>query len=417
MRPLHTAEIIAVGSELLTPFRTDSNSLFLTARLNERGIDVRAKTIVGDHRIELAAVLSQSLARVDLVLLTGGLGPTDDDITREAVAGVLGRALHHDAGTLARIAERFAKRGLHMAAINQRQAQVIDGAEILPNTLGTAPGLWLEHGDQVVVLFPGPPRELEPMFDALVAPKIESRTAGSRLRRRVIKISGPPESHVDEIAQPIYGTFRHWPIPIETTILASPGQIELHLSARGSDIAAVDRALEQGVAALTPALAPAVFSVDGRGLEQVVGDLLRARRARIAVAESCTGGMVLSRLTDVAGSSEYVVGGITAYANDVKVQQLGVPVALITEHGAVSEPVAQAMADGVRQHLKAEVGVAVTGIAGPSGGSDDKPVGTVVIAAAADERTVRTFRFAGGRAMVRQQATQAALDMVRRLIS
>jgi nicotinamide-nucleotide amidase len=288
---------------------------------------------------------------------------------------------------------------------------------ILPNRNGTAPGIWLDVDGRIVVLLPGPPREMQPIFEHAVRPQLEARTGARGVRRRVIKMTGRAESQVEETAQPVYSVMAQWPVPIETTILASPGQIELHLSAREEDAAAADATLDRAVAALVDCLGDIVFSIDGRNLPEVVGDLLGERGYRIAVAESCTGGLVLGRLTDVPGSSAWVIGGVVAYSNDVKEAQLGVPAETLAQHGAVSEPVGEAMASGVRARLGADIGVAITGIAGPSGGSDAKPVGTVVIAADAPSgRRVRTFRFLGDRAMVRQQATQAALEMVRRLL-
>ena len=416
MRTLATAEIVAVGAELLTPHRIDTNSLFLSARLNELGIDVRAKGVIGDDRDQVAQSVRDALGRVDVVILTGGLGPTEDDVTREAVAIVLDRTMEEDSELLDRIRARFAKRGIAMPENNRRQAQVPRGALILPNSKGTAPGLWIDAGDQVVVLLPGPPRELEPMFAAEVTPRLSARSGARRLVRRTIKMTGRPESQVDQIASPVYSPMLRWLIPVRTTILASPGQIELHLSAEGNRLEPIDRALDDAVRALQDALGPIVFSVDGRSLAEVVGALLRERGARIAVAESCTGGLMLGRLTDVPGSSDYVVGGVVAYANEVKIAQLGVPAAVLEEYGAVSEAVAAAMADGVRVRLGADVGVGVTGIAGPSGGTAAKPVGLVVIAVAGPVPAVRTFNFVGDREMIRIQAVQAALDMVRRML-
>ncbi len=414
MREIRSAEIVAVGTELLTPFRGDTNSLWLTSRLNDLGIEVRGKAIVGDDVADVEAVLRQALERVPLVITTGGLGPTADDVTREAAAAVLDRPLATDDRVLESIRRRFTERGLPMAESNARQAQVPHGAVVLANERGTAPGLWIESGEQVCVLLPGPPRELQPMYDALVSPRLARRTGGRRVRRRVIALTGQPESRVDEIAQPIYSRFAREDVPIATTILASPGRIELHLSASGTDTDALDRALEAGVARLTDALGSPVFSTDGRTLADVVGQRLVDTRQRLAVAESCTGGLVLGQLTDVAGSSAWLVGGVIAYDNAVKVDVLGVPRPLIDAHGAVSEPVAVAMAAGVRTRLGADVGVAVTGIAGPSGGTPQKPVGTVVIALDGPQPAARTFRFGGDRAMVRQFSVAAVLDMVRR---
>lgn len=424
MAAFRSAEIIAVGSELLTPHRADTNSLFLTGRLNDLGIAVRAKAIVGDERADLATLLRQALVRADLVIITGGLGPTDDDVTREAVATALDRPMAEDRELLAGLNARFASRGLTMPAINRRQAQVPRGATPLRNPTGTAPGLWIDVDadgtarPRAVVLLPGPPRELQPMFTESVAPRLERESGGRRWRRRVLKITGRAESQVDEVAQPVYGPWREAGIAIDTTILAAPGQVELHLSAAGADVPAVDRALDDGVARLVAALGPYVFSIDGRSLEAVVGDLLREKGLRIAVAESCTAGLVLGRLTEVPGSSAWVIGGVVAYANEVKVSELGVPAALIAAQGAVSEPVAVAMADGVRARLGADVGLSITGIAGPSGGSAEKPVGTVVIALslAGPGGSVTTLKFPGDRRMVRQFSTSAALDMVRRAL-
>jgi len=413
-RPLETAEIVAIGSELLTAHRIDTNSLFLSGQLNELGISVRLKYVVGDHTSDLRAVLQAALSRADLVITTGGLGPTDDDLTREVVAGVIGRGMHEVPEVLEAISARFSKRGVPMPAINRRQAQVIDDGRWLANPNGTAPGQLIDVDGRVVVLLPGPPRELKPIFLASVAPVLDARSAGRRLRRRVIKTSGRSESQVEETAQPIYSRFLEQQPPIETTILASPGLVELHLSSSGPDVPSLDLALEQATAELAGGLGDAVFSVDGHSLEEVVGEQLRARGWRVAAAESCTGGSLLQRLTDVAGSSAWVEGGVVAYANAVKVNELGVDADVLAAHGAVSEEAARAMAAGVRQRLGVDVGVAITGIAGPGGGTEDKPVGTVFVAVASETMDVRRFQFPGDRAMVRQFSTSAALNMLRR---
>ena len=417
MRPWRSAEIIAVGSELLTPHRLDTNSLFLTERLNDLGIDLRGKTVVGDRRADLADRLRAALARVDLVITTGGLGPTDDDVTREVVSEVLELPLSEEPRILEGIRVRFVQRGLDMPAINRRQAAVPRGAVVLPNVNGTAPGLLIEWQDRLVVLLPGPPAEMRPMMDHVDA-FLRARLPAARIRRRILRVFDRTESHVEEIAQPIYSTWQDRDLPINTTILASSGVIELHLSARGEDVDALDRALDEAVKTLAAALAPAVVSVDGRNLEAIVGDALRGRGWRIAVAESCTAGLMLARLTEVPGSSAWVEGGIVAYANDVKIRQLGVPEAMLTAHGAVSEPVALAMASGVRQRLGTDVGVGITGIAGPAGGTPEKPVGTVVIAVTDGRREdVMTFRFQGDRQTIRARSVSAALDRLRRLLT
>ena len=417
MSALRTAEIIAVGSELLTPHRIDTNSLWLTGRLNDLGIEVRAKAIAGDDHDDLAAIVAAALSRADLVITTGGLGPTDDDVTRDVVSRVLQRPMHENADVVAAIEERFKRRGLKMPGINRRQAQVPEGAVVLNNPHGTAPGLWIDHGQRVVVLFPGPPRELQPMFEAGVAARVEARSPGRRLRRRVLKVHGRSESQVEEIAYPIYSRLGDDAVPVQTTILATPGQIELHLAAAGVDLAAIDRRLDDGINALAAALGPVVFSTDGRSLEQVVGDALRTRGWRIAAAESCTGGLLMGRLTEVPGSSAWTIGGVVAYDDEVKRRDLGVPAEMLAEHGAVSEPVAIAMAEGIRGRFAAEIGVGITGIAGPGGGSAAKPVGLVVIAVVTPSaQMVRTLNFPGDRAAVRQHSTAAALDMVRRAL-
>ena len=409
--------IVAVGSEMLTPFRVDTNSLVITEQLNAIGFDVRLKAIVGDEVDELAEVLRGALAWADLIVMTGGLGPTQDDMTRDAVARVLQLPLDVNESVLDRIRERFARRGLTMSDINRRQAMVPRGAALLDNANGTAPGLWLERGSTAIVLLPGPPREMTPMLETVVRDRLAPKSGSRGLFRRVLKITGRTESDVDARAQPIYGRWLEQPVPISTTILAMTGQIELHLTARAASRAQAEAALEPAVRQLESALGDAVYSVDGRTLEAVVGDLLRAKQLTIAVAESCTGGLLASRLTDVPGSSDYVERGAVCYSNRAKIEWLGVPEALIAEHGAVSEPVARAMAEGVRSRAGTKVGVGVTGIAGPSGGTAQKPVGTVAIAVCVgDTERVRTFQFIGGRESVKFQAAQAALNLLRLML-
>ena len=419
MKPLTRAAIIAVGSELLTPLRVDTNSLFITGHLNALGIDVVMKAVAGDEREELAHLFRAALARADLVVFTGGLGPTDDDVTREVVAATLGRELSEDTGITERLRARFVARGYAgpMPESNRRQAMVPAGARVIENTRGSAPGLWLEEGDTVVLLLPGPPRELNPMLTALVDGALLERSAGAPLVRRVLKITGRIESQTDEALQPLYRTWEQSSPRINATILAALGQIELHLWSRAASRDAAAAALEAAVRQVHDVIGDDVFSSDGRSMEAVVGGMLAARGERIALAESCTGGLLTSRLTDVPGSSQYVTQAVVVYSNDAKTSLLGVSPTLIAAHGAVSEPVAVAMADGVRMRAAVEVGVGVTGIAGPSGGSADKPVGTVAIAASTDAGTrSRTFRFHGEREQVKFQASQAALDMVRRML-
>ncbi len=412
------AVVIAVGSELLTPSRIDTNSLFVTQRLNELGIRVRYKAVVGDHRDDLADALRLALARADLVVISGGLGPTDDDITRETVAAVFGLPLEEDEGVVASIRARFSARGLPMPAINRRQALVPRGAAALANAKGTAPGLWIERSGAACVALPGPPRELRPMFEVVARDRIAPSSGGHGIFRRVIRVTGRTESHVDEAAYPVYSRWRSGPVPIETSILASLGQIELHLAARGATEDAALRALDAATSELTGVLGRDLVSSDGSPLEAVVGRLLRERAARVAVAESCTGGLVASRLTDVAGSSAYVHAGWVVYSNEAKVALLGVDAASLAAHGAVSEPVALALATGARERGGVEYGIAVTGIAGPGGGSVDKPVGTVYVALAGPDglQRVRRLSLPGEREQVKFQASQAALDLLRRAL-
>ena len=417
-QPLSTAEIIAVGTELLTPFRSDTNSLFLTAGLNELGIVVRRKSIVGDHVEDLAATVQAALARVDLLLICGGLGPTEDDLTRETVASVLDRPLQEDPAILERLQVRFARRGWTMPDNNRRQARVPSGAVVLANPRGTAPGLWMEHGGRVVVLLPGPPRELEPMFTALLQGRLAARATARRLYRRVLRVAGRGESHVEERTQPVYERWRQAEPAVETTVLASPGLVELHLSTRADSEPSAAAVLDGATGELAEALGSHLFSTDGRSLPEVVGALLARRGFRAAVGESCTGGLVMARLVDVPGSSAYLDAGVVAYSNAVKQAVLGVAPAVLEAHGAVSEAVALAMAEGARRVGGADLGVGVTGVAGPGGGTEAKPVGTVCIAVVGPgtAEAATTVRLPGDRAMVRGQAARIALDLLRRAL-
>ena len=414
---LRRAAIVAVGSELLESTRIDTNSLFITEQLNGVGIDVAAKHIAGDDRAMLIHVIRSALAAADLLVVCGGLGPTDDDLTRDAVADVLGRPLAEDAGLVERLRQRYAARGLGapMPLNNLRQAMVPAGGVAIDNPNGSAPGLWIDHGAQAVLLLPGPPRELKPMMTALAETRLRPRASGVAIARRMIRISGRFESHVDQALHPLYEEWAAGSPPVAATILASLGQIELHLSVRHASAHEGAAILERATAQAVGVLGDDVFSTDGRRLEEVVGGALAARGLWLAAAESCTGGLVTSRLTDVPGSSRYVGVSIVAYANEAKTSLLGVPEALLAEHGAVSEPVARAMAEGIRVRAGADLGLGITGIAGPTGGTPEKPVGTVAVALASPDRTAaRTFRFFGDRELVKFQASQAALDMVRR---
>jgi nicotinamide-nucleotide amidase len=417
VRLLLTAEIIAVGSELLTPTRLDTNSLFITKCLAEYGISVRAKAVVGDSRADLRAVFSSALTRADVVVLTGGLGPTDDDVTREVVAETLGRPMRQDPEIVERLHSRFARRGLQMPDINLRQALVPDGGVIVPNPNGTAPGLWLEHEHRVIVLLPGPPRELKPMLESLARERLTGRAGGTRVITRVLRIAGQGESHAEEVARPFFALWRSEARGIDATTLAAPGSIDFHLSLRAEDASAGSARVDAAIRELARAFGEDAYAQDESSMEAVVGSLLRDRRYTVAAAESCTGGLLTSRLTDVPGSSAYVQLSIVAYSNAAKTALLGVPAALITAHGAVSEPVALSMAEGIRVRAGSTIGVGITGIAGPDGGTPDKPVGTVAIAIDGPWGAhVRTRALPGGREHIKFWATQAALDDVRRLL-
>jgi competence/damage-inducible protein CinA-like protein len=404
------AEIIAVGSELLTPDRLDTNSLFLTEELNSIGIEVVRKTVVGDNRDLLAEAFRDALQRVPLIIASGGLGPTDDDLTRETVADLLGRKLRHNEEILRHIEGRFRSMGRDMPAVNARQAMVPEGAQILPNPRGTAPGLWLEDSGHFIALLPGPPRELKPLFREQVLPRLERRVSGARLHHREIRVTGLGESHVEQRILPIYSRYPD----VQTTILAAPGETQVHLRIWTDNAGQAKRTLDEIVQSFHIALTDRIFSEDGRGLEQVVADQLSLNSATIAAAESCTGGLLAQRLTSIAGSSAYFLGGVVCYSNELKTAWADVPPELILARGAVSTEVAVALAEGIRRRVGATFGVGITGIAGPGGGSEEKPVGTVHIALAnAGGTKERSVRFPGDREMIRWQASQLALDMVR----
>ena len=414
--PIRRAVIIAVGSELLSSTKVDTNSLFLTEALNGLGVTVKYKVVIGDDEEGLSQVFLRASDEAELILLTGGLGATDDDVTRAAVAHALDLPMREDPALVAAIQSRFEARGLTMPELNRRQALVPRGADVLPNPRGTAPGLWIRTPQSVCVLLPGPPRELQPMFTDRVRSRIAPLTDGVRVYRKVLTIVGRTESRVEELTFPVYSKWREPGKEIETTILASLGQIELHLTTIARAEKDGRSRLNDAAAELSSVLGTYVISVNGESLERVVGQLLEARQRHVAVAESCTGGLIMSRLTDVPGSSAYVFGGWTVYSNQAKIEQLGVAPELLEEHGAVSEPVARALAEGARRVAKVDYGLGVTGIAGPDGGTADKPVGTVWFALTdpTGDTNSRSVRFPGERDRVKFQASQTALDMLRR---
>jgi len=405
------AEIIAVGSELLTPDRVDTNSLFLTARLNQLGIEVTRKTVVGDDLAPLRNAFEEATKRVELVIASGGLGPTEDDRTRDAVADLLGRKLSRDPAVMKMIEARFRKIGRVMSEVNARQAMVPEGAIVLENDRGTAPGLWLESSGRIVILLPGPPHELKAMFAAQVEPRLSRLATGLRLVARELRVAGMGESDVDQRIAPIYT--RH--DDVQTTILTAPGEIQIHLRIWSKDTAAAERQLQGIQESIVLALGEAVFTTAGESMEEVVARELTMRQATIATAESCTGGLLAERLTRISGSSAYFLGGVVSYSNSLKSAWVDVPAEIIESRGAVSSEVAVALADGIRRRTGATLGVGITGVAGPTGGSPEKPVGTVHVAIAdASGSKERGVHYPGERDRIRWQASQTALDLVRR---
>ncbi len=406
-----TAEIIAIGSELLTPDRSDTNSLWLTERLNSIGIEVMLKTVVGDDDARLEEAIKDALKRASIVITTGGLGPTEDDITRKIAGRALGRRLQLDEKVLEEIRTRFLQFGRQMPEINSRQAMVIEGAEVLPNPNGSAPGMYIEHDGRSVVLLPGPPRELKPMWDNFIQPKLSEKAGDVRVVRRVLRVSGLGESAVDERIAPVYTQYKN----PQTTILFNRSEIEIHLTAQAKSEQEAELLLDGLAGQIEERLGHSIFAFRGETMEEVVGLRLAVTGFTLAVAESCTGGLISQRLTEVAGSSVYFMEGVIAYSNEAKTRTLGVDAALIAEHGAVSPQVAEAMAEGVRRRAGTDFGLSVTGIAGPGGGSEEKPVGLVYIALADDAHTEhRKIILPGDRHLIRWRASQAALDLLRR---
>jgi competence/damage-inducible protein CinA-like protein len=408
-----TAEIIAIGSELLTPHRTDTNSLFLTEQLNGLGVDVVYKTIVGDDRARLTETIALAWKRSSLVITIGGLGPTEDDLTRECAARALGKTMSQDDSLVGSIESRFRARGTKMPAINLRQAQRIDGAVALPNPKGTAPGQWFEQEGKILMLLPGPPRELYSMFLTACLPRLREILPMAAIRKRVLKIVGLTESGAEAIVAPIYTQYTN---PV-TTILAAPGEVQLHLKSFGADESDAEGQVAGLSARLEQALGDAIFSNDGASLEEAVGRMLASQKASLAAAESCTGGLLAQRITSIPGSSSYFLGSVVCYSNDWKTSWLDVAAALLQAQGAVSAPVAQALAEGICRRSGATYGIGITGVAGPAGGTPEKPVGLVYIGLAGPHGVdVQEKRYFGEREIIRWQATQTALDMVRRAL-
>jgi nicotinamide-nucleotide amidase len=405
------AEIIAIGSELLTSHRMDTNSLWITERLNSVGISVHMKTVVGDDEARMEDTAREALKRSDVIIATGGLGPTEDDVTRKVFARATGRQLLLDYDILAHIRERLTSRGYQMTPNNERQALVPRGATVLPNPNGSAPGLKMEQDGKLLVLLPGPPRENQPMFDACVMPDLEKMSRGVRIAKRVLKVTGIGESQLDDKIAPIYGEYTN---PV-TTILFTDSEIEIHLTATAESVARAEQIVEELTDKLEEVIGDSAYSTRGETLEQVLGDRLRLKRYTIATAESCTGGLVAERITRVPGSSDYFVGSVISYTNEMKTRLLGVPEEMIERHTAVSGEVAEAMARGIKERTGATIGLSVTGVAGPGGGTQAVPVGTVYVGLADDVTTTnRRLVLPGDRHLIRWRASTTALEMVRR---
>lgn len=404
------AEIVAVGSELLTPQKIDTNSLFLTDQLNALGVEVIRKTIVGDERALLTETIRTAMSRAQIVVLTGGLGPTEDDVTRDAAGAALGRELIFNESVCQWLVERFRRFNRKMAENNKRQAYILDGAEILQNDWGTAPGQWIEKDGVVVMLLPGPPRELKSMFPARCLPKLEQLLPPQVIRARFYRVAGMGESDLDSLIAPVYTRYTN---PV-TTILAAASDIQIHLRARSKTADEAEALLAEVGSQIEPLIGERLYSRCGEPLEEVVGKRLRDRAATLSVAESATGGMIGERITEIAGSSEYFLGGFLTYTDEMKIHLLGVPPGLIQEHTAVSEPVAKAMAEGARRLTGSTYGLSITGYAGPGGDQ----VGLIFIGLAGPENTeVIRYQFSADRQRVRTLATNTALDFLRRRIS
>ncbi len=405
------AAFLAVGSELLGTDRVDTNSLHVTEVLARFGVEMTHKAVVGDSVANIARELTARLEQEDLIIISGGLGPTADDVTREAVATALKRGTYEEPSIVAGIEEKFQRMGWTMPEVNRRQGQVIEGAEILVNPLGTAPGLKLVENGGTLLLLPGVPRELKGLVETYLVPWLESHTAGEMRETWVLKVACLPESELEERISPAYEEFGRESI----TVLSKPAEITLRLTATGSRAQREDLLSRMGDR-LKELVGDAVYSERDEPLEAVVGELLRSRGWTVGTAESCTGGLVAERLTRVGGSSDYFEGSVVTYSNRLKEQQLAVDGKALKIHGSVSEPVARAMAVGARAALATDFAISITGVAGPGGGSEDKPVGTVHLAIADPQGEVvhRRVLLPGNRQRIRWQSSQIALDMLRR---
>ena len=409
--PMLSAEIIAIGSELLTPERSDTNSLWLTEKLNEIGIEVKLKTVVGDDAARLEETIKDAFNRSNVVITTGGLGPTEDDITRQIAARAVGRELVFDEKVLDGIREKFARMNREMPEINRRQAYVIEGAEVLDNPNGSAPGILFAEDEKFLIILPGPPREMKPMFEEKVLPRLRQNAGEVSVRRRILRVAGMGESAIDEQIAPIYKQYEN----PQTSILFNRSEVEVQLTARGKTEAEAETLLDEVSDKIAEKLGASVFARNGELMEEVVGRILTERKQTVATAESCTGGLIAQRLTETGGSSAYFMEGIVSYSNEAKMHSLNVPKELLDKHGAVSAEVAEAMARGALERAKTDFAISVTGIAGPGGGSEEKPVGLVYLGFADKNGTEhRKLNLPGDRYLIRWRSSQAALDLLRR---
>jgi nicotinamide-nucleotide amidase len=406
------AEIIAVGSEMLTPQRVDTNSLYLTAELNNLGVEVVMKSVIGDDRDRLADAIRRAVSRVEILVLSGGLGPTEDDLTREAVAQALDRKLVFHPEIADAIEQRFAAAKRKMNEVNKRQAFVVEGAAVLPNDRGTAPGQWVEESGAVVMLLPGPPHELKAMFERQCLPRLTRFVPKQVIRTLFLRVTGMSESDLDALISPVYKKYDN----PATTILAANGDLQVHLRARCATVDAADALLAEVGAPIELLLGDRIYSRNGDPLEVTVGEMLRKDQATVSVAESATGGMLGERFTSVPGSSEYFAGGFITYTNAMKIELLGVPPETLAQFGAVSKETAEAMAAGALRRTNSTYAIAITGVAGPD--TDSAPIGTMYVAVADAAGTqVLPRQFLGDRQRIRIFTCQMALDLLRRRIA
>ncbi len=405
------AEIIAVGSEMLTPARVDTNSLFLTDELNKLGVEVVFKCVVGDSRERLADTIRLACSRSQLVLLSGGLGPTEDDVTRDAAAQAAGRKqiFHPEIATA--LEERFRKAGRVMAEINKRQAFILEGAEILSNDRGTAPGQWLDHFGVSILLLPGPPHELKSMFTRECLPRLERKVPKLVIQVLTFRVAGMSESDLDQLIAPVYAKYEN----PATTVLAAAGDIQVHLRARCATDAEAAALLAKVGGPIEQLLGDRIYSRNGDSLEATIGHLLRKTNATVAVAESCTGGLLGERITSVPGSSDYFAGGFITYSNAMKTSLLGVTGETLETYGPVSAQTAEAMALGARFRAAATYALSITGEAGPTVGDPRAPVGMVYAGLSDVNGTISVQRqFFGDRARIRAFSCQMAMDLLRK---